>query len=120
MFGIDFSLLKDVGIGVPDFMAIMNGDFAKASKLGTALLIKYQPNMVDGMIGMSQKYDSPNIALMLSVQHEVNDNDVLTPFICIDVCYVDENSEVKILDSLPLTDLPKFLSKQYTNDNTNH
>ncbi len=120
MFGIDFSLLKDVGIGVPDLMSIMNGDFAKASKLGTSLLVKYQPNMVDGMINMREKYNSPNIALILSVQHEMNDNDVLSPFICIDVCCISENSEVKILDSLPLTDLLEFLSKHYINDNTIH
>ena len=113
MFNFDFSILKKQGINVTDFVAILNGDFKKASKLGTALLIKHEPNMVEGMAKLSERYEENNITIMLSVQHEEGLDKVLRPFICVDVCSVEENSQVNVLESFSLTQLPEFLASHY-------
>ena len=98
----------------------MNGDFSKAGKLGTSLLVKYEPNLIEGMEQLKVKYDCPNITFMLSVQQEKNKQGNLSPFLCLDICQIKEDFKVNILESLPLKSLPKLLSNHYnspSNDN---
>ncbi len=119
MFG-NFKALNDLGVSMGDIMSMLSGDFSNAGKIGSNLLHKFEPNIIEGIENIKTNYQLENVVLLASVQSGVNkETGGEEKAVFIDVASISEDEGklvVDLKDQYLLKELPTLLEQKITPD----